>query len=343
MTTEAAPPLIPDPSDLTPPLPNFSDPPLVPPSTPYHRGTRSPLFIAGLTILVVLTSAGIGFATGHISRTASQDQRFVTLPTSPLTTPSDPNFSYPGFTTPNTPNTSPQPSAAESALLAHLAPSLVLISTSSSYDTSQGAATGMVISSSGLVLTNNHVVAGATTISAQLASGGPSYSAQVLGYSVSSDVALIQLEGAPRLTPVRFASSLPIVGQSVTALGNAGGTNTLTPAAGVITALSRSVSVSGPVGTENLKGLYTSSAAVVPGDSSTRPMPAAGGRPRSMTTTAILAAIGGITLILTAAARIPAALAEFLRACISVTAAARELRTAVTKCAPRDGPAQPEP
>jgi hypothetical protein len=59
-----------------------------------------------------------------------------------------------------------------------------------------------------------------------------------------------------------------------------------------------------------------------------------------MTTTEILAVIGGITLILTAAARIPAALAEFLRACILVTTAARELCTALTKRAPRDDSAQ---
>ena len=50
-----------------------------------------------------------------------------------------------------------------------------------------------------------------------------------------------------------------------------------------------------------------------------------------MTMTEILAAIGGITLILTAAARVPAALAEFLRACILVATAARELRAALTK------------
>ena len=62
-----------------------------------------------------------------------------------------------------------------------------------------------------------------------------------------------------------------------------------------------------------------------------------------MTTTAILAVIGGITLILTAAARIPAALAEFLRACILVATAARELRTALTKRVPRDDLARREP
>jgi hypothetical protein len=64
----------------------------------------------------------------------------------------------------------------------------------------------------------------------------------------------------------------------------------------------------------------------------------AGERPRPVTTTAILALIGGITLILTAAARVPAALAEFLRACILVATAACELRVAITKRAPRNDP-----
>ena len=62
-----------------------------------------------------------------------------------------------------------------------------------------------------------------------------------------------------------------------------------------------------------------------------------------MTTTAILAMIGGITLILTAAARIPAALAEFLRACILVAVAARDLRAAFAKRIPRDDSALVEP
>lgn len=53
-----------------------------------------------------------------------------------------------------------------------------------------------------------------------------------------------------------------------------------------------------------------------------------------MTMTEVLAVIGSIALILTAAARIPAALAEFLRACILVAAAARDLRTALSKRTP---------
>jgi hypothetical protein len=57
-----------------------------------------------------------------------------------------------------------------------------------------------------------------------------------------------------------------------------------------------------------------------------------------VTTTAILAVIGGITLILTASVRIPAALAEFLRACILVANAARELRDAIAKRPLREAP-----
>jgi hypothetical protein len=58
-----------------------------------------------------------------------------------------------------------------------------------------------------------------------------------------------------------------------------------------------------------------------------------------MTTTVILATIGGIAVILTAAARIPAALTEFLRACIPLAAAARELRATVSGPTAHDEPA----
>jgi hypothetical protein len=50
-----------------------------------------------------------------------------------------------------------------------------------------------------------------------------------------------------------------------------------------------------------------------------------------VTATAVLAAIGAVTLILTAATRIPAALTDFLRACTTTVKAARELHTALTK------------
>jgi hypothetical protein len=61
-----------------------------------------------------------------------------------------------------------------------------------------------------------------------------------------------------------------------------------------------------------------------------------------MTITVILATIGGTTLILTAAARVPSALAEFLRACIPAVTALRELRTALNGCTPRGDSAKAE-
>ena len=72
----------------------------------------------------------------------------------------------------------------------------------------QGAAagTGMVISSSGEVLTNNHVIDGATSVSVTAASG-KTYDAKVVGYDATDDVAVLLLQGArssrrsPRAAP----------------------------------------------------------------------------------------------------------------------------------------------
>lgn len=69
-------------------------------------------------------------------------------------------------------------------------------------------------------------------------------------------------------------------------------------------------------------------------------MRVAGERSRTVTTTSILAVIGGITVILTTAARVPAALAEFVRACIVVATAARELRIVLTERVPSNDPAR---
>ncbi len=70
---------------------------------------------------------------------------------------------------------------------------------------------------------------------------------------------------------------------------------------------------------------------------------AASEQAQPMTITVILATIGGTTLILTAAARIPQALAEFLRACIPVATALRELRTTLNGRTPRGAGLPPQP
>ena len=129
----------------------------------------------------------------------------------------------------------------------------------------------MVISSSGLVLTNNHVIDGATIVRANLVtSSNQAYSAKVLGYDATHDVALLQLQGASGLTPVSFGNSSQVrLGTPVLALGTAEGHGGTEPAAGIINALDRSIQASdeGSNSTEDLNHMLQTNARIVQGDS----------------------------------------------------------------------------
>lgn len=132
-----------------------------------------------------------------------------------------------------------------------------------------GAATGIVLTSDGVVLTNNHVVDGATTITATDLGNSRSYPATVLGYDVSRDVALIKLEGASGLQTASFDTS-PSTGTRVYAVGNAGGGGgTPTVTSGRLTSLNASVSAadSATGSSEHLSGMLETNALVIPGDS----------------------------------------------------------------------------
>jgi S1-C subfamily serine protease len=145
---------------------------------------------------------------------------------------------------------------------------VVVIETDLAYQGNQAAGTGMVLTPSGEVLTNNHVIAGATTIRVIVPGTGKGYRAKVVGYSVSEDVAVLQLSGASGLATIETATSTPSVGAKVTALGNAGGTGSLTPAGGTVTGVDRSITASDDNGdSERLTGLIETDANVQPGDS----------------------------------------------------------------------------
>jgi len=146
---------------------------------------------------------------------------------------------------------------------------VVSITTDLAYENGSAAGTGMVITSSGQVLTNNHVIRGATTIRVTVPSTGRSYSASVLGYSVGGDVALLQLKKASGLASVRLGNSALVrVGQSVTAVGNAGGQGELSSSTGSVIALNRTITVSdGRQATAQLSHLIQIDAALEPGDS----------------------------------------------------------------------------
>lgn len=131
------------------------------------------------------------------------------------------------------------------------------------------AGTGVVLTSSGEVLTNNHVIRGATAIRVTVPASHRSYTATVAGYSVSRDIALLRLKNASGLRTVSVGTSRSVgVGERVTAVGNAGGTGVLTTKSGKVLALGRAITVSDDQGATNrLTGLIESSAPLRPGDS----------------------------------------------------------------------------
>ena len=111
-------------------------------------------------------------------------------------------------------------------------PGLVDITSTLKYASETAEGTGMILSPSGLVLTNNHVIDGATEVKVTLADNtSQSYTARVIGYDSTDDVALLQLTGAPGLATVSFGNSSQVrVGIPVLALGNAEGKGGVTPA-----------------------------------------------------------------------------------------------------------------
>ncbi len=145
---------------------------------------------------------------------------------------------------------------------------VVVIDTNLGYQGGAAAGSGMVLTSSGTVLTNNHVIAGATTIKVVVPNSRHSYIARVVGYDRTKDVAVLRLQGASNLKTISVNSSNAAVGEVVRAVGNAGGTGNFTSARGTVTGLNRSIVASDEQGsTEQLTGLIETNAVVQPGDS----------------------------------------------------------------------------
>jgi S1-C subfamily serine protease len=134
-----------------------------------------------------------------------------------------------------------------------------------------GAGTGMVITPSGEVLTNNHVVQGAVHISVTIPGRPQPVDANVVGVDPTDDVALLQLQGVSGLPTVTVGSPDALsVGQQVTAIGNAlgkGGAPAVT--SGSVSALHRAVTANDPSGpgSEHLHDVIVTDAPIVPGDS----------------------------------------------------------------------------
>ena len=136
----------------------------------------------------------------------------------------------------------------------------------------QGAGTGMIITSNGEVLTNNHVIANASTIKVQLFNQTKLYNATVVGADPSHDVAVIKIEGVSNLPTVTFGKSSSLqVGDPVVAVGNALALQGLpTVTQGIVSGLHRSITTSSngiTGGSTTLTDMIQTDAPINPGNS----------------------------------------------------------------------------
>ena len=143
------------------------------------------------------------------------------------------------------------------------------VETNLAFDQGAAAGTGIALTSTGEILTNNHVIRGASTVTVVDPSTGKRYPGTVVGYSVTNDIAVIQIKASKLKTVALGNSSTVKVGQKVTAVGNAGGVGgTPSQAPGRVTAVSATITASDESGlSEQLVGLIKTNANLQPGDS----------------------------------------------------------------------------
>jgi S1-C subfamily serine protease len=234
--------------------------PPMPPRPPRRRiGALSYVFVA---LAAGALGAGTVVALYHPASNTSASAQ----PSSGAPAPAP----LPSKAVPEPSNASPGVSNSEQAIVNKVAPGLVIINTTLQYNSERAAATGMVINSDGLVLTNNHVIEDSTSITAQTANGHQ-YRAKVLGYDVTGDIALIQLQGASGLKTVPLGDSASVkTGDSVVGMGNAEGQYAIVPVTGQVTALNQTITAGdqgGSISQETLHNMIQTNANIVAGDS----------------------------------------------------------------------------
>ncbi|WP_280211790.1 S1C family serine protease [Nocardia cyriacigeorgica] len=209
--------------------PPFGHAPVPEPQPAPKRPVRTGL-VAG-AVALALVSGGVGGAVGAL---VAGDDGAATTVTNALDAPK-----------PNIDNASTAPAGSTQAVAQRVLPSVVMIKVAS--NRAQGEGSGVILSSDGLILTNNHVAAGGgpgAKMEVSFADGSTA-SATMVGADPVSDLAVIKVEGKTGLTPIELGSSAGLqVGQPVIAIGSPLGlAGTVTT--GIVSALNRPVSTSG--------------------------------------------------------------------------------------------------
>ena len=131
-----------------------------------------------------------------------------------------------------------------------------------------GVGSGIILTTSGYILTNRHVVEGSSSLTVQLLDG-KTYPATITRILTDNDLALIKID-APNLAPATIGSSASLkIGQVALAIGSPLGTYTETVTEGIVSGLGRSVTVTDEVTRQQtqLTGLIQTDAAINPGNS----------------------------------------------------------------------------
>jgi S1-C subfamily serine protease len=259
---------------VPPPPPMAMPPAAMPPAPPRRHGPR--MVAVGTALAVLAVAGGAGFALGRLDH---HQQATAGAPASGDTGQvpfnghefggQDPfggtPFSGPGGSGTPFDSTNDETPATDDQLTG-----LVRIGSTLKYEGGRAAGTGMILTSTGEVITNHHVVQGSTQLQVTVMSTGQKYTATVVGTDAKDDVAVIQLQNASGLQTVTTDTDGIAVGDAVTAVGDADGdTSTFSAAVGKVLATQQQITTSSQDGRagEKLRGLLKISSDVISGDS----------------------------------------------------------------------------
>jgi putative serine protease PepD len=222
-----------------------------------QKRSRAGIFTAG-AVAVAVVSAAVGG--GVALAVQPHHPTTTTVAAGPGAAPGQPAASL--------------PAGSVEQVAAKVVPSVVKLETAMGRQSEEGS--GIVLSSDGLILTNNHVVAaganggqpgGASTATVTF-NDGRTAPFTVVGTDPSSDIAVVRAQGVSGLTPITIGSSSNLkVGQDVVAVGSPLGLEG-TVTSGIVSALNRPVAAGGDAGDQNsvLDAIQTD-AAINPGNS----------------------------------------------------------------------------
>ncbi len=243
-----------------------------PPSQRRHRRRRGGLWAFAAVCVAALIGGAVAFASGGGTGLFPADTiGKATAPANPVS----------------------QQKLDPSAIATNADAAVVDVTATLGFQNGEAAGTGMVLTSNGEILTNNHVIADASSLSVKISNRSQTYPAKLIGTDPTDDVALIQAEGVSGLSTLALGNSSSVsVGDGVVAIGNAynrPGPPTVTQ--GTVTALGRSITVRSDFGgAESLSDLIEHNAQLEPGNSG-GPLFDAAGKVIGMNTAAATGAI----------------------------------------------------